>query len=251
MDWSGALREAWREHRKWLLSGLAVLLMVSIVGTLVVTRTMANSGQRESESLSMSRKGATSSPLETAVSSSMTTSSSLNTKTSTNASKSMTVEVKGAVNHPGVYQFSRKLHVVNAINRAGGLRHDAESRELNQALQLRDQMVIYVPAQGEQIPAELKLPVNGQASTDNVTASTIESGQEGSEQAGEGGDTIPLNSATKQQLTSLTGVGDKKAEKIIDYRTAHGGFKTLDELKQVPGFGDKTLQNLKPHLRLS
>ncbi|GAB6092219.1 helix-hairpin-helix domain-containing protein [Furfurilactobacillus curtus] len=250
MDWIGAVREARQEHRKWLLSGLSVLLIASIIGTLVVTRMMSNSGHRESGSLSMSRTAATSSVLETATSSPMTTGGS--SKVSTNASKLMTVEVKGAVNHPGVYQLSRKLHVVNAINRAGGLRNDAESRELNQALQLRDQMVIYVPGKGEQVPAELKLPAIGQTNADHVADSDVESGQERSEQASEGsGGTIPLNNATKQQLTSLTGVGDKKAQKIIDYRTAHGGFKTLDELKQVPGFGDKTLQNLKPHLRLS
>ncbi len=109
-------------------------------------------------------------------------------------------------------------------------------------------MVIYIPAQGETMPnggqaGSTSNGANGSASSSGSTANPETSGEDNAP--------IGLNSATKEQLTKISGVGDKKAQKIIDFRTAHNGFKSIDDLKQISGFGEKTVQRLKPHLSLS
>ena len=78
--------------------------------------------------------------------------------------------------------------------------------------------------------------------SDSSTSATSAGG------AAAGNGTVNLNSATKEQLQTLTGVGEKKADQIIQYREAHGKFKGVEELKEVQGIGDKTFEALKPQL---
>ena len=75
--------------------------------------------------------------------------------------------------------------------------------------------------------------------TTDATSATSQSGQ---------GDSVNLNTATKAQLQTIDGIGDKKADKIIAYRQEHGGFKTVEDLKNVDGFGDKTVAKIKDRL---
>lgn len=229
MDWWFEIKTVWTQYRWWLCGGLATILVAAVIGGVVLTH---NADSKQTDEQSMPQISETNS---------VRASSSIQP---VNQSKVAThgkimVEVKGAVNHAGVYQFTGDARVLAAIKRAGGLRADADEKQLNQAKRLADQMVVYVPMVGEKIPEAAA----SAGPSDVSGVSTSESGATG--------EAIDLNAATKEQLTTLTGVGDKKAQKIIDYRTSHGGFKQVDELKQVPGFGDKTVQQLAPHLRLS
>lgn len=143
------------------------------------------------------------------------------------------VDVKGAVNKPGLYRLKNGSRVNEALAAAGGQTASADMKQVNLAKQLSDQQVIYIPAQGEQVPAGMA----GGAVTDVSSASST-------------GDTpiINLNTATKDQLCQISGIGDKKADKILQYREQHGQFKSVDELTQVDGFGEKTVENIKDQL---
>ncbi|MBN2901600.1 helix-hairpin-helix domain-containing protein [Limosilactobacillus mucosae] len=143
------------------------------------------------------------------------------------------VDVKGAVNQPGVYTLGKNARVQEAINAAGGVHADADMRQVNLAKQLQDQQVVYVPAQGEQLPGSL---MTGMAA--DQTGPSLSAG-------GQDAPRINLNQASKEELCQINGIGDKKADMIIQYRQQHGPFKSVDELKNVDGFGDKTVAKLK------
>lgn len=146
------------------------------------------------------------------------------------------MDVKGAVNQPGVYRLSRGSRVQEALQAAGGATAEADINQVNLAKALQDAQVVYIPRHGEKLPSEF--------AGDGASASNSPNG--GSDSSA--GPIINLNTATKDQLQQLTGIGDKKADLIIAYRQAHGSFRTVDDLKKVQGFGDKTVAKLKDQL---
>ena len=157
------------------------------------------------------------------------------------ASSHIYVEIKGAVNRPGIYLLNKQnQRLFDALQQAGGLQDCADTRKLNLAQQLKDQDSFYIPKKGEKIETS-DLVVAANHPTTNETNSTNNSGSGNNNQ-------INLNTATVADLQKLSGVGPKKAEKIINYRNEIGKFKTVDDLKQVAGIGEKTLEMLKPNL---
>ena len=149
----------------------------------------------------------------------------------------MTVDVAGKVRRPGVTTLPAGSRVVDALRRAGGARGRVDLSALNLARVLVD---------GEQIMV-------GRA----AAASGAAVGQPGSLGAGAStaapdatGALVSLNTATLDQLETLPGVGPVTAQKILDWRTAHGAFSSVDELLEVDGIGEKTLADLAPHATL-
>ncbi|MBM6613621.1 helix-hairpin-helix domain-containing protein [Desemzia sp. RIT804] len=137
------------------------------------------------------------------------------------------VDVKGAVHSPGVYQVTSDMRLMDAVELAGGLLISADQSQINLALKLTDQMVVYVPQIGEEVK---------EISDENSLIRNKSAEQEGK---------INLNTADTVQLQTLNGIGEKKAEKIIQYREENGSFQSTDELKNVSGIGDKTFEALK------
>lgn len=161
------------------------------------------------------------------------------------ANQQMYVDVKGAVKNPGVYQVSVNMRVVDAIDLAGGYNRSADKKKINLAQKLTDQQVIYVPIRGEKgSPVTSTVQAAPSTPADTGDASAADSAA-GTDSSAEGSQQINLNTADKTKLQELTGIGEKKADQIIAYRQAHGQFKNIEELKEVPGFGDKTFANLK------
>ena len=205
-----------------------------------------NSGENSSEQFSSSNQ--TSSPATVSG-----TASGPTMTTSETTSEYVYVDVKGAVKHPGILKLKIRC-VDDAINLAGGMLKTADRKHINLAQRLTDQQVVYVPIRGEikgaatgTVDAEVAAPV----SSDSTTTSASNDSSSSSETTGGSestGGTVNLNSATKEQLQTLTSIGDKKADQIIQYREAHGKFKSIDELKEVQGIGDKTFEALKPQL---
>lgn len=145
-------------------------------------------------------------------------------------SSTVWVDIKGAVKKPGVYQLKATSRINEALQAAQGPLANADLKQVNLAKQLTDQQMIYIPYQGEQVAM-----ANGGeslASNDSVA----------------GSETVNLNTATKEQLCQITGIGDKKADLILQYRQEHGQFKSVDELKEINGFGEKTVAKLKDQL---
>ena len=152
-------------------------------------------------------------------------------KVQTNSSKeekTATVDVKGAVKQPGVYELRSNSRVHDAIYKAGGMTADANSQSVNLAQKLTDEAVIYVAKEGEDVPAL-------GSSESPVTSSAP------AEKTGK----VRLNRATESELQTVSGIGQKRAQDIIAYREANGPFRSVDDLKNVSGIGEKTLEKLR------
>lgn len=137
------------------------------------------------------------------------------------------VDIKGAVKKPGVYQMKAGDRVKDAIDAAGGLTAEADSQKVNLAQRVEDQMVIVVPKVGEE-------------------AEAIPAGVTSKETSKEG--KVNINTATVEELKTLKGVGEKKAEAIIEYRKKNGSFKTKEDLMKVRGIGKKLFDSFQERI---
>ena len=142
-------------------------------------------------------------------------------------SKRVIVDVKGAVKYPGVYELTDADRVVDAITLAGGYMDGADATLINHAQKLQDEMVIYIPLQGEE-PAIAIQQFSGSTSSTQADSSKIN-----------------INVADETQLTTLPGIGPAKAKAIIAHREEQGKFQSIEGLKDVTGIGDKTFEQLK------
>ena len=137
------------------------------------------------------------------------------------------VDVKGEVHHPGVYQMKAENRVKDLIEAAGGFTPFADDQKLNLAQLLEDQMVIVVPKKGEEVNSEL---------AQTPMPHKKEVGKEGK---------VNINTATVEELKTLKGIGEKKAEAIIEYRKQNGSFKNKEELMKVRGIGKKLYESFQ------
>ncbi|ABV09227.1 helix-hairpin-helix domain-containing protein [Streptococcus gordonii] len=144
----------------------------------------------------------------------------------------VTVDVKGAVKKPGVYQLQSNSRVHDALEKAGGLTDEADLKSINQAQKLSDEAVVYVAKVGENAV---------DVTTSAPTSATSGTGQTKSA-------LVNLNTATEADFQTISGIGQKRAQDIIAYREANGRFKSVDDLKNVSGIGAKTLEKLKEYV---
>ena len=149
------------------------------------------------------------------------------TEVSTTQETVIFVDIKGAVKNPGVYQMKVGDRVKDALDAAGGLTAEADSQKVNLAQRVEDQMVIVVPKVGEE-------------------AEAIPAGATSKEVAKEG--KVNINTATVEELKTLKGVGEKKAEAIIEYRKKNGSFKTKEDLMKVRGIGKKLFDSFQERI---
>ena len=137
------------------------------------------------------------------------------------------VDVKGAVKHPGVFETTKDKRVKDLIEEAGGLLDDADTSTLNLSQRVKDQMVIYVLKHGEK-PKQIS---DGGSSSSNT-------------------DVININTANKEQLMKISGVGKTKAEAIISYREKNGDFKKKEDITKVRGIGKATFDKIKDKIEV-
>src|SRR4051812_12627151 len=165
------------------------------------------------------------------------------------------VDVAGAVRRPGLYSLPAGARVAAALERAGGARARANRAAVNLAAKLADGQQVFVPMQGRGGEAAPGAAAAGSA----VGAAGADASGAGISGAGAGaavvggapaggaavGARISLSDATQAQLEQLDGIGPALAQRIIQYRQQHGGFRSIDELKEVSGIGDKRFDALK------
>lgn len=148
-------------------------------------------------------------------------------------SKSIYVYVSGAVKTPGLIELSLGERVAAAIDKAGGFSDDADTTATNLAKVAED---------GEQITIPSK---NASAEAQNTDASGGENSlSSASSQSGK----VNINTADLSQLQTISGIGPSKAKKILDYRQSNGKFKSVDDLSNVSGIGEKTLSSIRDQI---
>ncbi|WP_338789037.1 helix-hairpin-helix domain-containing protein [Metabacillus sp. FJAT-53654] len=142
----------------------------------------------------------------------------------------LVIDIKGAINQPGVYELETGARVHQLIDIAGGLKKDADELAINLAAPLEDGMVVYIPKKGEV--------------TDNQF--TMPAGQDRSDAK----DKININLATSEELQTITGIGPSKAEAIITFRDENGPFTSPEGLLEVSGIGEKSLEKIKEEITI-
>jgi competence protein ComEA len=155
----------------------------------------------------------------------------------------VTVHVAGAVRRPGVYRLPAGSRVDDALHRAGGAARRADLTAVNLAAKLEDGRQVLVPLRAAAPGAAAGA---GGAAGGGAGGSGVGGVGGGSAAGAAAGAPINLNTATIEQLDTLDGVGPGIAQRIIDYRVQHGGFRSVAELGEVPGIGDKRLAALTP-----
>ncbi|HLQ97787.1 MAG TPA: helix-hairpin-helix domain-containing protein [Candidatus Dormibacteraeota bacterium] len=138
---------------------------------------------------------------------------------------SIVVDIKGEVIEPGIYELAIDSRVNDVIELAGGFSSEADQTYVNLAQKVHDEMLIIVPKQGEI------------AATQEVIASSSS-------------DKVRMNYATQEEVETLSGIGPSKAQAIIQYREEHGLFKSVEDLLNISGIGEKTLEKIKDDIQI-
>ncbi|MFZ7334060.1 helix-hairpin-helix domain-containing protein [Streptococcus pluranimalium] len=204
-----------------VIAGLIGLLILVVIFCFFL---LGNPSKSTQEELLPSWSGQSESLSSAAISSEKTT-----VESDIASSRTITVDIKGAVKKPGVYELPSDSRVNDAILLAGGVTAEADRQSVNFAQKLNDEAVVYVASQGENISV---------VATNTTVTSRVET-------AGDSSDKVNLNTATLADLQTISGIGQKRAQDILDYRDSNGGFKSVDDLSNVSGIGEKTLEKLR------
>ena len=161
----------------------------------------------------------------------------------TNDSQSFVVYVSGYVNNPGVYELSAGSRVIDAIDAAGGYSKEAYDNYLNLASLISDGQMIYVPSEEEVSQGNVE-SIAGNGSTSGIGVNG-NGGNSGSNGTGNSGGLVNINSASKEELMTLPGIGESKADKIIAYREANGRFNSPEGIMEISGIKDGLYNKIK------
>lgn len=170
------------------------------------------------------------------------------------------VDIKGEVKKPGVYKLKENSRVIDAINVSGGLTKKAYTKYINLSRILKDENVIIVNSTSEikkvssgNNITEVKINNDSKNSasiseSELITNDNVKSEEDNTVNSLENNQKVNINTATKEELMKLSNIGESKAEKIIDYRTANGNFNSIEDIKKVSGIGDKLYDSIKENI---
>jgi competence protein ComEA len=223
----GRLVERARDFRGDARFGVVVLILVAVVAGFVWYRIGVSGG--DNAAAAPSRR---STPVATHASASATSRASGTGTGATVAGGKIVVHVAGAVVHAGVVELPANARVIDAIEAVGGAQADGDLDRLNLAAKVADGERVFVAKVGQADPGVLGEPT-GPSGSASAGAAT-------------GGAKVNLNTATQAQLEALPGIGPSYAQAIIAERQARGGFKSVNELRNVRGIGDKRFEQLAP-----
>ncbi|HLR23936.1 MAG TPA: helix-hairpin-helix domain-containing protein [Pseudogracilibacillus sp.] len=138
------------------------------------------------------------------------------------------VDIKGAVLDPGVYTVDASARVHDVVEMAGGFIKEADEQQINLAERVQDEMYVYVPKHGETETPQMP----------NDTSTGTEGDSE----------LVRINQATSAELEQLSGIGPGKAEDILNYIEENGPLQSEEDLLEISGIGEKTLENFKDQI---
>lgn len=136
------------------------------------------------------------------------------------------VDIKGHVLRTGVYEVTEDMRIYEVIQLAGGLLNDADTSDINLSLKVFDEMIIYIPS-----VEEIIIDNDDDGEVDIVFP-------------------ISINTATLEELILIPGLGEVKAQAIIDYRNINGYFTNIEDIVNVSGIGDVTFDQIKDYIKI-
>ena len=166
------------------------------------------------------------------------------------------VDIKGQINEPGIYTMAEGDRVIDVIEKAGGLTQIADTTVINLSKKVSDEMVIIIYSVAEVTNYQktkekeeqtLKICTDNEKEIKNDAC--INSKEESKKDSSSPGK-ININSATKEELMTIPGIGEAKAESIIKYRNEHGNFQKIEEIKEVNGIGDGVFAKIKENITI-
>ncbi|MDD3392632.1 MAG: helix-hairpin-helix domain-containing protein [Bacilli bacterium] len=167
----------------------------------------------------------------------------LNYLDETNIRPTNKVEIKGAVNNPGVYSFDDGERITDVIIKAGGIKEDADTSNINLSKLLSDEMVVIIPT----IAQKTIYTTNNSC---YYTVITNDGEIESSDNSNSTSDIVNINTASASELMTLSGIGEKKALAIISYREENGLFSSIEEITNVSGIGSSTFESIKDQITI-
>ena len=160
------------------------------------------------------------------------------------------IDIKGEVINPGIYTMKSSSRIIDCIEKAGGLTENANTTVINLSKKITDEMVIIIYSNAEvanfketkkqEEQVQEKCRQKDETSLKNDACITTENKNNTS--------LISINNATIGELSKLSGIGEAKAKQIIEYRTQNGPFKTIEDIKQVPGIGESIFAQIKDYI---
>lgn len=218
----------WLEQHKGTVFGFLMLITI-FGGIMVYTR------QPDPPPLEISTPEPTPTPTPVVV--------EIVTSEPTSIPKPIRVYITGQVNEPDVYFLPVGSIIKDVLEAAGGATEDADLVVVNLAQELQDQQQITIPAKAEALPTPPVIK-NGLSSTLNNPVREDRSGDDDTSI----GEKININTASLEELTTLSGIGPVIGQRIIDYRTEHGNFGTIEQITDVKGIGPATFEKIKDHI---
>lgn len=164
------------------------------------------------------------------------------------------VDIKGEVKKPGTYKIEEGKRVIDVINLAGGLTKSADTSANNLSMKVKDEMVIVIYSDDEikdfeTVKEKESLIINNcNKKNNNIINDSCVSNEEFSDVSDDVKELVSINSASKEELMTVSGIGESKALAIIEYRNKNGLFKDISEVKNVSGIGDSLYEKIKDYI---
>lgn len=151
--------------------------------------------------------------------------------------KQIIIHITGCIKNQGIIEIKEGARIADAIEAAGGITEDADIEKVNLAYIVKDSQKIYIPSIYDKDDTEYISIESG----NNVVIEDKKKGEK---------NMVNINSATQTELEQLPGIGPSTALKIINYREKNGKFKTIEEIKEIPGIGDSKFNNIKDNIEV-
>ncbi len=165
------------------------------------------------------------------------------------------IDIKGEINNPGIYEMPKNSRIIDVINKAGGLTENANTSVINLSKKISDEMVIIIYSNDQVMDfkntkKEEDALINKCEQKDDISLKNdacIE--KDKSTNTNDNlNKQISINTATKEELMTLPGIGEAKAQEIIDYRNTNGSFNTIEDIKNISGIGDSIFAKIKDYI---
>ena len=163
------------------------------------------------------------------------------------------IDIKGEINNPGIYEMPKNSRIIDVINKAGGLTENANTTVINLSKKISDEMVIIIYSNDQVMDfkntkKEEETLIDKCHQKDDISLKNDACIEKDTTTTDNLNKQISINTATKEELMTLPGIGEAKAQEIIDYRNTNGNFTTIEDIKNISGIGDSVFAKIKDYI---